>query len=76
MYKTSTLNIAAALISEGYRLNGSEPGDKPKQKIFIIDCTPEEGDKFAVDYLNGDLMVNLKAFSDAIRTLKSYLYDY
>lgn len=76
MYKTKDLNIAAALMSEGFKFSGVEDNGQGRRELyFLFEANPSEVEKLVLDYMNGDLMVNLKAFTDCLKTLKDYIFS-
>jgi hypothetical protein len=69
-YSTQNLYEAAYLLAKGFKLSGKESSSRKISIIFEGPGIVEESTRF----YNGAL-VKAKAYSDAYRTLKDYIFE-
>lgn len=72
IFATKDFWLAGALISSGLKLLRL---DWESRRAYFIFCDSTRGAELAQAYWTGDLKVSAKAFSDALRTLKSRIYE-
>ena len=71
--KLQTLGLAAALLSSGSELLHVDKTN-PKRAVFLFRQTEFE-DRLASSYINNQLQVPARTYFDAIKQLKSRLYE-
>jgi hypothetical protein len=75
IYTTTDLNIAATLMCQGYKiLELKKQTEKSHIKSFCFEDTPEL-QQTLLDYMNGDLMVNCRHFTNAMNTVKELIHS-
>lgn len=73
LYKTKDLAIAAVLYASGQKLDSTEPGSQG-QRFFVfenkLDC-----ESLVQRHYSGDLMIKSRHIVDALKTLKSIIFN-
>ena len=76
-YVTTDFNITAALKSQGFKVIKTSPSDRVSSKGRIKQFHFENSEalkKAKMLYINGDLVGNLRDFTNAIESVKELIY--
>ena len=73
LYKTKDLAIAAVLYASGQKLDSTEPGNQG-QRFFVFEKKPV-CESLIQRHYSGDLMINSRQIVDALKTLKSIIFN-
>lgn len=73
LLKTKDLAIAAVLYAGGQKLDSTEPGNQG-QRFFVFENKPD-CESLIQKHYSGDLMINSRQIVDALKTLKSIIFN-
>lgn len=73
LFRTKDLAIAAVLYASSQKLDSTEPGNQG-QKFFVFENKPV-CESLTQKHYSGDLMINSRQIVDALKTLKSIIFN-